>query len=103
MRAQNGCNVFIMLSLVTMPQLKYYFQLVYTSSGRCYSYQELCICTGATPKLLAEKGPHVLWLRDTESAQQFQDRIKDARRIVIVGNGGIATEMVYEVTGTVTS
>lgn len=77
------------------------FQVVYTSSGRRYSYQHLCICTGATPKLLAEKGPHVVWLRDTESAQQFQARIKDARRIIIVGNGGIATEMVYEVTGKV--
>ena len=51
--------------------------------------------------MLPEKGPHVVWLRDTESAQQFQTRIKDARRIMIVGNGGIATEMVYEVTGMV--
>lgn len=74
-------------------------QLVYTSAGRCFSYQQICICTGASPKLLHEKGPHVVWLRDTESAQQFQTRIKDARRIMIVGNGGIATEMVYEVTG----
>ncbi|KAG0717018.1 Pyridine nucleotide-disulfide oxidoreductase domain-containing protein 1 [Chionoecetes opilio] len=72
-------------------------QLVFTSSGRCFSYQQLCLCTGATPKLLSE-GPHVLWLRDTESVLQFQSRIKDARRIMIVGNGGIATEMVYEVT-----
>lgn len=74
-------------------------KLIFTSSGRCYSYQQLCICTGGSPKLLAEKGPHAVWLRDTESAQQFQTRIKDARRIMIVGNGGIATEMVYEVTG----
>ncbi|XP_063886870.1 pyridine nucleotide-disulfide oxidoreductase domain-containing protein 1-like [Scylla paramamosain] len=74
-------------------------QLVHTSAGRCFSYQKLCVCTGATPKVLAERGPHVVWLRDTESAQQFQTRIKDARRIMIVGNGGIATEMVYEVTG----
>ncbi|MPC27397.1 Pyridine nucleotide-disulfide oxidoreductase domain-containing protein 1 [Portunus trituberculatus] len=73
--------------------------LVHTSTGRCFSYQKLCVCTGATPKLLAERGPHVVWLRDTESAQQFQAQIKDARRIMIVGNGGIATEMVYEVTG----
>ena len=75
------------------------FQLVYISTGRCFSYQQLCICTGATPKVLAERGPHVIWLRDTESAQQFQARIKEARRIMIVGNGGIATEMVYEVLG----
>jgi hypothetical protein len=28
---------------------------------------------------------------------QFQSRLKDARQVVVVGNGGIATELVYEI------
>ncbi|ROT70737.1 Pyridine nucleotide-disulfide oxidoreductase domain-containing protein 1 [Penaeus vannamei] len=61
--------------------------------------KKLCICTGAIPKVIAEDSPYVMWIRDTESVCQFQARMKGARRILIVGNGGIATEMVYEVTG----
>ncbi len=36
-------------------------------------------------------------IRDTETVLHFQQRIKNARQIVIVGNGGIATELVYEI------
>ena len=36
-------------------------------------------------------------IRDTETVLNFQQRIKNARQIVIVGNGGIATELVYEI------
>ncbi|KAG7175640.1 Pyridine nucleotide-disulfide oxidoreductase domain-containing protein 1-like [Homarus americanus] len=60
--------------------------------------KQLCVCTGASPKLI-DNSPHVVWIRDTESACQFQSRIQKAKRILIVGNGGIATEMVFEVTG----
>ncbi|KAK3880324.1 hypothetical protein Pcinc_015203 [Petrolisthes cinctipes] len=74
-------------------------QHVLTSSGKCFSFQKLCLCNGATPKIIAPNSPHVVWIRDTESAQQFQARIQNAKRILIVGNGGIATEMVYEVRG----
>lgn len=75
------------------------FQCVYVSSGKKFKYKKLCICTGAVPKVIAEDSPYVVWIRDTESVCQFQARMKGARRILIVGNGGIATEMVYEVTG----
>lgn len=74
-------------------------QCVYVSSGKKFKYKKLCICTGAIPKVIAEDSPYVMWIRDTESVCQFQARMKGARRILIVGNGGIATEMVYEVTG----
>lgn len=35
-------------------------------------------------------------IRDTESVIHFQDKLKHSSRIGIVGNGGIATELVYE-------
>lgn len=73
-------------------------QYIYTSMGRCFSYRLLCICSGASPKLI-ENSPHIVWIRDVQSAQQFQSRIQKAKRILIAGNGGIATEMVYEITG----
>ena len=36
----------------------------------------------------------MLGVRDVDSAQVLQEKLQDARRIVVVGNGGIATEMV---------
>lgn len=59
----------------------------------------MCICSGAIPKVIFPDNPHILWIRDTESVENFQKRLSNARRMVIVGNGGIATEMVYEITG----
>ena len=36
----------------------------------------------------------MLSIRDTESVKVFQQKLKGARRVVVVGNGGIATELV---------
>ncbi|XP_043943747.1 pyridine nucleotide-disulfide oxidoreductase domain-containing protein 1 [Protopterus annectens] len=72
---------------------------VFTEDGRCYSYEKLCICTGARPKLIAKENPFVLGIRDTDSAQEFQKRLESAKRIIVIGNGGIALELVYEVEG----
>jgi small subunit ribosomal protein S18b len=70
---------------------------VCTSSGKCMKYEKICICTGGSPKLIVEDNPFVLGIRDTESVKEFETRIKGGRRIVVVGNGGIATELVHEV------
>ncbi|XP_017882198.1 pyridine nucleotide-disulfide oxidoreductase domain-containing protein 1 [Ceratina calcarata] len=70
-----------------------------TRNGRIISYQMLCLCNGARPKLIEEHNEFILGIRDTESVIQFSEKIKNSRRIVIVGNGGIATEIVYEVDG----
>ncbi|XP_075211413.1 pyridine nucleotide-disulfide oxidoreductase domain 1 [Lycorma delicatula] len=70
---------------------------VTTVSGKMFKYKKLCICSGGIPNLISEND-FVIGIRDTESIQNFQDRIKCARRIAIVGNGGIATECVYELT-----
>ncbi|XP_047430596.1 pyridine nucleotide-disulfide oxidoreductase domain-containing protein 1 isoform X2 [Mugil cephalus] len=72
---------------------------VETSDGRVFGYDKLCICSGARPKLLTQDNPYVLGIRDTDSAQEFQKRLCSAKRIVVVGNGGIALELVYEVEG----
>lgn len=45
-------------------------------------------------QLLVESNPYVVAIRDTETVQSFEKKLISARRIVIVGNGGIATELV---------
>ncbi|KAM9327427.1 pyridine nucleotide-disulfide oxidoreductase domain-containing protein 1 isoform 2-T2 [Pholidichthys leucotaenia] len=72
---------------------------VETADGCVFGYEKLCICSGARPKLLTQDNPYVLGIRDTDSAQEFQKRLSKAKRIVVIGNGGIALELVYEVEG----
>ncbi|KAK2578700.1 hypothetical protein KPH14_011667 [Odynerus spinipes] len=68
-----------------------------TQSGKLIMYKKLCLCNGARPKLIAENNKFVIGIRDTESLIQFSERIQHAKKIVVVGNGGIATELVHEV------
>ncbi|XP_015113870.1 pyridine nucleotide-disulfide oxidoreductase domain-containing protein 1 [Diachasma alloeum] len=68
-----------------------------TESKKLIKFKKLCICTGARPRLICEDNPLVLGIRDTESVENFSRRIPEARRIVVVGNGGIATEIVYKI------
>ncbi|CAL8242121.1 unnamed protein product [Merluccius merluccius] len=70
-----------------------------TEDGRSVGYKKLCICSGARPKLLTQDQPNVLGVRDTDSVQEFQKRLSSAKRILVVGNGGIALELVFEVGG----
>ncbi|XP_078039837.1 pyridine nucleotide-disulfide oxidoreductase domain 1 [Augochlora pura] len=72
---------------------------VLTKNGRIITYKKLCLCNGARPKLIAQDNNFILGIRDTESVVQFSQRIKNSRKIVIVGNGGIATEIVHEIDG----
>lgn len=72
-------------------------KIVETSSGHTISYKFLCICTGARPKLIqTDINEFVLGIRDTDSVKEFQKRIKNGRKFVLVGNGGIASEIAYE-------
>lgn len=63
-------------------------------------YEFLCLCTGARPKLIdqinVDNREFILGLRDTESVVEFEKRIQNSRKIVIVGNGGIASDLVYQ-------
>lgn len=72
---------------------------VFTKNGRIVTYKKLCLCNGAKPKLITENNDFILGIRDTESVVQFSQKIKNSRKIVIVGNGGIATEIVHEIDG----
>ena len=42
---------------------------------------------------------HVLLLRDTGSIQALSQRLQTAKRVMIVGNGGIALELVQALRG----
>ena len=42
---------------------------------------------------------HVLMLRDTRSIQTLSERLGTAKRVMIVGNGGIALELVEALQG----
>lgn len=63
-------------------------------------YEYLCLCTGARPKLIDQldvsNAGYIIGIRDTESVCDFEKRIQNSRKILIVGNGGIASELVYE-------
>lgn len=74
---------------------------VATEKGVNIKFKYLCLCTGGRPKLIdqARGNEYVLGIRDTESVIEFQKRIKHSKRIAIVGNGGIASELIYELKG----
>ncbi|KAK4471322.1 hypothetical protein MN116_004760 [Schistosoma mekongi] len=62
-------------------------------------YGKLCLTTGGVPRLIDLNHPYVIALRDTESIKTFQNRLLGTRRMLLVGNGGIATEIAHEVSG----
>ena len=69
-----------------------------TAGGRELAYSFACICTGARPTLIPGSESHVLSIRDTDSVLRLQQRLADCRTVVVVGNGGIASEFVFKVT-----
>ncbi|EYC16793.1 hypothetical protein Y032_0032g2497 [Ancylostoma ceylanicum] len=71
---------------------------LHLTSGELLKYDRLCIATGAVP-ITPFPNKKVITIRDTESAQELQHRLKGAKRVAVVGNGGIATEVVFEMRG----
>ncbi|XP_055386057.1 pyridine nucleotide-disulfide oxidoreductase domain-containing protein 1 [Condylostylus longicornis] len=71
-------------------------RVITTKLGNTYEYNYLCLCTGADPKLIEKDNEYVIGIRDTESVLEFQKRIKNSKKIVLVGNGGIASEVAFE-------
>ncbi|KAE8613012.1 hypothetical protein XENTR_v10007532 [Xenopus tropicalis] len=90
-------NISVVQSAVR--ELRSQEQEVVTEDGARYRYNKLCLCAGAKAKIIAGGNPYVLGIRDTDSAREFQRHLSSARRVVIVGNGGIALELVYELEG----
>ena len=68
-------------------------------------YDRLCLCTGALPSPLllplhstsgvSVPHPRLLVLRDLETVQTLGQKLSCARRVVVVGNGGIALELIH--------
>lgn len=72
----------------------YAFQVIETKAGERFSYNKLCVCTGASPRVLFQGWEHVVGIRDTESVAELGQKISTARKVLLLGNGGIATEFV---------
>eukprot|EP00891_Asterochloris_glomerata_P002918 jgi/Astpho2/2918/fgenesh1_pg.00050_%23_160_t len=70
--------------------------VVQLAGGDTLPYDKVCICSGATPKAVADH-PAVLVLRDSDSVQAL--RLPGVRRLVLVGNGGIALELAHSLRG----
>ena len=64
-------------------------------SGCDIYYDKLCICTGAIPVKISKDSQFVISLRDTDTVLDLKKRLSSSKKIVIVGNGGIALELVY--------
>lgn len=62
-------------------------------SGEKISYDKVCICTGAIPSTVGNN-PFILSLRDTDNAKDFKRKLSTAKKVIIIGNGGIALELV---------
>jgi pyruvate/2-oxoglutarate dehydrogenase complex dihydrolipoamide dehydrogenase (E3) component len=68
--------------------------------GQEIVFDKLCVCTGAEPKLLSRQRCFreiICGLRDMDSAVSLAEKLLASRRVVIVGNGGIALELIHVV------
>ena len=65
------------------------------SDGLNLEFERLLLCTGATPRNIGFESSFCLSLRDSASALKLSEKMKNSKRVVIVGNGGIALELVH--------
>jgi thioredoxin reductase len=69
-------------------------KIVRLKDDNIFIYEKLCICTGAQPKMIASH-PNIIGIRDLQSVTEMTTRLSSARKVLIVGNGGIALELVH--------
>lgn len=83
-------------SLIELDDIKHTIQ---TCGSIEISYKYLCLCMGAKPKLIpqAKDNPYVVGIRDTDSVEALVSRLSKSKKVVVVGNGGIATELIHKV------
>ncbi|XP_066260629.1 pyridine nucleotide-disulfide oxidoreductase domain-containing protein 1 [Euwallacea similis] len=87
----------------TMTEVKDDQYFITTKSGLNIKYSYLCLCMGAEPKLIPqslELPDYIIGIRDTDSAESFIGKLKNCSKILVVGNGGIASEIVYKIINT---
>lgn len=76
-------------------------KIAITEEGTSIHYDVVCICTGGIPRLIKDANTcnRILGIRDTESVKEFENKLKTGKKMVIVGNGGIASEIVHATRG----
>ncbi|XP_001356103.2 pyridine nucleotide-disulfide oxidoreductase domain-containing protein 1 [Drosophila pseudoobscura] len=69
-----------------------------TKTGVILKYRYICVCTGGSPKLFnsGHAESRIIGIRDTDSVLELQKRLLTAKDVLILGNGGIASELAYE-------
>ncbi|KAL7079706.1 hypothetical protein ACQ4LE_001323 [Meloidogyne hapla] len=65
-------------------------------SGKIISYKKLAIATGASPKQTIQSNPLIIRLRDTQTINDLKEALSNSRRVLILGNGGIASELAFK-------
>ncbi|XP_017857193.1 PREDICTED: pyridine nucleotide-disulfide oxidoreductase domain-containing protein 1 [Drosophila arizonae] len=73
---------------------------VRTRTGLIINYRYLCLCTGGAAKVFSageeELNTRIIGIRDTDSVLELQRRLASAKDVLILGNGGIASELAHE-------
>ena len=72
-------------------------QTITLKNGRTVLYDKLCVATGAKPNIVYPDISDVVGIRDTESVEDLQSRFQECRHITVLGNGGIASELVFAI------
>nr|CAB3265338.1 pyridine nucleotide-disulfide oxidoreductase domain-containing protein 1-like [Phallusia mammillata] len=72
-------------------------KFVVTGCGETLKYTKLCVCTGARQNVIFSDNKHVVGIRDTASAKELDRKLHNAERLVVVGNGGIAIELIFQI------
>ncbi|XP_023172218.1 pyridine nucleotide-disulfide oxidoreductase domain-containing protein 1 [Drosophila hydei] len=71
-----------------------------TKTGLVINYRYICLCTGGAAKLFStgenELNTRIIGIRDTDSVLELQRRLASAKDVLILGNGGIASELAHE-------
>jgi len=70
---------------------------VYLEDGQTILYYKLAVCSGGRPLLAIENHPNVIGIRDTQSLAELRARLSLARCVIVLGNGGIAMELVHAI------
>ncbi len=60
-------------------------------------FDKLCIAVGARPNVLVPDHPRIIGLRDNHSFKYMISHLQTANNVCVIGNGGIALELVHEV------
>lgn len=69
-------------------------KMLLLDTGESLGYDEVCICTGASPRNVLGSDCATT-LRDTDSVVALCEELEHCSTLMVVGNGGIALDVVY--------